>query len=88
MPLIEIEKNDTIVAKDGKMYRVLSVYKNGDVLFKIDGIDDTEPSPMRRPIFSYDIVKVVRKGLKSAGLVAEELAAKKAAEEAAKGEGK
>ena len=72
MALIEIEVNDVISTKEGKTYRVLSVYKNGNALYKVEGIDDNELTPMRRPIFSHEIGRVIRKGLKSAGRIKEE----------------
>ena len=61
--LPEIEKNDVILAH-GKNYRVLSVYKPDAVIQRVDGVDDTEESPIRRVIWARDIVRIVRKGEK------------------------
>ena len=58
--LPEIEKNDVILAF-GKNYRVLSVFKPDGEIKRIDGIDDTEDSPIRRTIWSKDIQRIVRK---------------------------
>lgn len=65
MALVEIEKNDIVATKDGRTIRVLAVYKNGDVVSKVEGIDDNEGSPMRRPVFAADILRVVRKAPKA-----------------------
>jgi hypothetical protein len=62
--MIQIEKGDIIATKDGQTYRVLSVFMNGDSLTKIEGIDETERSPMRRPVFSNQIAKVLKKAVK------------------------
>jgi hypothetical protein len=61
MGLITIDRNDIIATKDGQTVRVLSVYYNGDALSKIEGIDDSEASPMRRPVFAAQIARVLRK---------------------------
>ena len=74
MSLITIDKNDVILTKGGQQIRVMAVYMNGNVLSKIEGIDDSEASPMRRPVFSGDILRVLKKGLKSDGLKAQEAA--------------
>jgi hypothetical protein len=58
--LVEIEKNDVILA-NGKNYRVLSVFKPDGEIKRVDGIDDTEDSPIRRTIWSKDIQRIVRK---------------------------
>ena len=61
MGAITIERGDIISTKDGQTIRVLSVYYNGDALSKIEGIDDTEACPMRRPVFSNQIARVLKK---------------------------
>ena len=61
--LVEIEKNDVILA-NGKNYRVLSVFKPDGEIKRVDGIDDTEDSPIRRTIWSKDIQRIVRKAPK------------------------
>ena len=61
MGLIEIEKGDTIATKDGRTIRVLAVYKNDFALTRIEGIDDSEATPMRRPVFSDQIARLIRK---------------------------
>jgi hypothetical protein len=78
MGLIQIEKNDVIATKEGQTIRVMAVYMNGDVLSRIEGVDDSEASPMRRPVFANQIARILRKALKSDGLKAQESAEQKA----------
>ena len=61
MAAITIEKGDVILSKDGKQYRVLSTYYNGDTLSKIEGVDDNDPNRMRRSVFTHEIVRVMKK---------------------------
>jgi hypothetical protein len=56
----------------------MSTYYNGDILSRVDAIDDNDPSPMRRVIYSAQIARVLKKALKSDGLKAQEAAAQKA----------
>ncbi len=59
----EIEKGDVILS-NGRTYRVLSVFKPDGEIKRIDGIDDSEESPLRRTIWAKDINKLLRKGPK------------------------
>ena len=72
MALIQIDVGDVISTKEGRTYRVLSVYRNGEQIYKIEGIDDSELTPMRRPVFAHEIGRVLRKALKSDGLKKQE----------------
>lgn len=61
MGLIEIEREDTVIVKDGRSIRVMAVYKTGKQLHRIEGVDDNEPIPTRRPFFFHDIVRVIKR---------------------------
>lgn len=61
MGAITIERGDTVITKDGKSYKVESVFYDANILRKVEGVDKTEDSPMRRPIFSDQIVRVMKK---------------------------
>jgi hypothetical protein len=61
MATLEIEKGDVIAIKDGRDVRVLSVYKPSGSIIRVDCIDDREASPMRFPVFSKDIVRILKK---------------------------
>lgn len=58
-----IEKGDSILS-NGKTYRVLSVFKPDGEIKRVDGIDDSEDSPIRRTILLKDIGKLLKKGPK------------------------
>ena len=58
-----IEKGDTILS-NGKTYRVLSVFKPDGHIQRVDGIDDSEDSPIRRTLYAKDIGKILKKGPK------------------------
>lgn len=64
--VLKIEKHDTVVAKDGRRLRVLSVRRNGDQIQWVEGVDDTLESPMRSTVFRGDIVSVIPQGQKPA----------------------
>ena len=59
--MITVEKGDTVITREGKTVVALAVYYNGDVLSKIEGIDRSEDSPMRRPVFANQIIRVMKK---------------------------
>ncbi len=61
----EIERNDTIATKDGRSMRVLSVYKSGNEILKVDAIDDSNESPKRTPLLPSDIIRILRKAPKA-----------------------
>jgi hypothetical protein len=61
MALPELEANDIISTKDGQSLRILTIYKNGNEVSKIDGIDDNSPSPMRVPVFANNIARIMKK---------------------------
>jgi hypothetical protein len=63
MSLPEIEKGDDILAQ-GRTFRVLSVYKPDGVIQRVDGVDYSEESPIRRTIWAKDIGRIVKKGEK------------------------
>ncbi len=58
---IEICKNDVIATKDGRELRVLSVYKPAGEILRVDCIDDRSANPMRTPVFSKDIARILVK---------------------------
>ena len=64
MAAITIERNDIIQTKDGQTLRVMSTYYNAGVLSKIEGVDDNDPCKMRRPVFSAQIARVLKKFVK------------------------
>lgn len=59
----EIERGDTI-ASDGKAFRVLSVYKSGNELLRIEVVDDASDSPKRIPLLPNQISRILRKAQK------------------------
>lgn len=61
----EIEKGDTIATKEGKSLRVLSVYKSGSDIIRVEGVDDTDESPKRIPILPSSITRILRKAPKA-----------------------
>ena len=58
---LDINKGDIIATKEGKEMRVLSVYRPGGDIVRVDCIDDHVESPMRTPIFIKDVLKVLKK---------------------------
>ena len=63
--LPEIERGDVIATKDGREMRVLTVYKNGNAIHRIEGIDDSVDSPIRTTVYSADITRILRKAKKA-----------------------
>lgn len=59
--LITIEKGDKIITKDGRELRVLSVYKPDGTIIRVDGVEDNVPNPIRVPVFSKDIGRVMKR---------------------------
>lgn len=64
MALVQIERGDIIATKAGESLRVVSVYYNGNDLSRVDALNDSDPSPMRRPVFSNQIARVLKKAEK------------------------
>lgn len=60
----EIERGDTIATKDGKAFRVLSVYKSGNEVTRVEGVNDSDESPKRTPLLPSDIIRILRKAPK------------------------
>ncbi len=64
--VLELEKGDYILTKDGRELEVLGIYPpaaRGNMISRIDGIDHSDPSPMRTPVFAKDILRIVRKAI-------------------------
>lgn len=60
----EIERGDTIATKDRKTLRILSVYKSGNEILRVEGVDDSSDSPKRIPVLPSDIIRILRKAPK------------------------
>ena len=58
---MELGQNDVIATKDGKTLRVLSIYKTGNEVVRIEGIDDSAESPCRRTVYANNILRILRK---------------------------
>ena len=61
---MELERNDVIATKDGKTLRVLSIYKTGNEITRIEGVDDNSDSPCRRTVYNNNILRILRKAPK------------------------
>jgi hypothetical protein len=61
---MELERNDVIATKDGKTLRVLSIYKTGNDITRVEGIDDASDSPCRRTVYVNNIQRILRKAKK------------------------
>ena len=64
MALPELEVNDFISTKDGRELRILSLYKTGNEVIRLDGVDDNAPSPMRIVVFANNIARIIKKAPK------------------------
>ncbi len=62
--LPELEKGDVIITKDGREMRILSVYKPDGQVKRVDCVEEKSENPMRTPIFSENIGRILRKGPK------------------------
>ena len=56
-----IEKGDVILLKDGRIVRVLAVYKPDGIIRRVEVVDDSSDSPMRTPVQSKDIARIMKK---------------------------
>ena len=56
-----VEVNDIILTKDGQQLRVLNVRKNGNDIQRVEGICDTDPSPMRVTVLKNNFQRVMKK---------------------------
>lgn len=54
-----MKQNDTIATKDGKILRVLSIYKSGNDITRIEGIDDASDIPCRKTVYVNNILRVL-----------------------------
>ena len=56
-----VEVNDIILTKDGQQLRVLNVRRNGPDIQRLEGICDTDPSPMRVTVLKNNFQRVMKK---------------------------
>ena len=56
-----VEVNDIILTKDGQQLRVLAVRRNGPDIQRVEGICDTDPSPMRVTVLKNNFQRVMKK---------------------------
>ena len=56
-----VEVNDIILTKDGQQLRVLAVRRNGPDIQRLEGICDTDPSPMRTTVLKNNFQRVMKK---------------------------
>ena len=56
-----VEVNDIILTKDGQQLRVLNVRRNGPDIQRLEGICDTDPSPMRTTVLKNNFQRVMKK---------------------------
>ena len=63
MPLIDIDKGDSLLLKDGRVVRVLSVFRPAGKIIRVDVVDDTQTSPMREAIFEREFARVMKKAV-------------------------
>ena len=56
-----VEVNDIILTKDGQQLRVLNVRRNGPDIQRLEGICDTDPSPMRTTVLKKNFQRVMKK---------------------------
>ena len=59
--LIELEKGDVILCKDGREMQVLSIYKPDGTVRRCDCVEVGVDTPMRTPIWAENISKILRK---------------------------
>lgn len=63
--LLELEKGDTILTKDGRTMQVIAIYKPDGIARCCDCIAVGDESPMRTPIWSDNIQKILTKNTKT-----------------------
>ena len=56
-----VEVNDIILTKDGQQLRVLNVRRNGPDIQRLEGICDTDPSPMRTTVLKNNFQRFMKK---------------------------
>ena len=58
---MQLDINDVIATKDGKTLRVLSIYRSGGEITRIEGIDDNDDSPCRKTVYVNNLLRILRK---------------------------
>lgn len=64
--LLELEKGDVIITKDGREMQVISIYKPDGKVRRCDCVAVGDESPMRTPVWSENIARILRKAPKPA----------------------
>lgn len=60
-PQVTVEVGDRIINKDGLSLRVLAIFKSGNIIHRVECIDDADTTPTRMTVFRGDIVKLFKK---------------------------
>ena len=61
---MELAKNDTLLLKDGRSVRVLSVFAPSGRIIRADVVDDASPTPTREAVFEKDFARILKKAVR------------------------
>lgn len=57
--VFDIFQEDKVITKDNRTIRVQKVRKQGDQIYRVEGVIDSDPCPMMQTIMPDNILRVI-----------------------------